>query len=112
MYRWAIVASIALGTSGQAGAQAPGYYGPPESVYGAPPAYYLPPPLAFAPPWYFAPPPRQYYPRAAYLPPYMGYDPPVEAPAPRPRSCGRYHYWNGEYCADARFERPYVGPRW
>ena len=112
MHRWAIVASIALGTSGQAGAQTLGYYGPPDRFYVAPPAYYLPPPFAFAPPWYFAPPPSQYYPRAAYVPPHMGYDPLLEASPPRPRSCGRYRYWNGEYCADARYERPYVGPKW
>lgn len=30
----------------------------------------------------------------------------------RPANCGEFHYWNGERCADARFEPPYVGPRW
>jgi hypothetical protein len=29
----------------------------------------------------------------------------------RPSNCGRYRYWNGSYCADARKEPPYVGPR-
>jgi hypothetical protein len=29
---------------------------------------------------------------------------------PRPRGCGRYRYWNGEYCADARYDLPFVGP--
>jgi hypothetical protein len=46
---------------------------------------------------------RYYYDRPAY-----GYGPPrvyderrVTTPAGR---CGRYHYWNGRYCADARRE--------
>jgi hypothetical protein len=30
----------------------------------------------------------------------------------RPASCGKYRYWNGERCVDARYQRPYVGPRW
>jgi len=33
-------------------------------------------------------------------------------PPPRPANCGEYHYWNGAYCADAREQPPYVGPRW
>jgi hypothetical protein len=117
VHRWVIVASIALGTSGQAWAQPLGYYAGPDA-YGAPPAYYhyLPPPIAFAPIWYMAPPAGAYDPRAAYVPPpHMRNEvapPLVEVPPPRPRSCGRYRYWNGEYCADARYERPYVGPKW
>ena len=47
----------------------------------------------------------------AYGPP-LAYEPLVELPPPRPRSCGRYRYWNGEYCADARYERPYVAPKY
>jgi hypothetical protein len=27
-------------------------------------------------------------------------------------SDSQYRYWNGEYCADARYERPYLGPKW
>jgi hypothetical protein len=48
-------------------------------------------------------------PRAGYLSPPArievspGF---VEVPPPRPRSCGQYRYRNGEYCADARYERP------
>lgn len=38
--------------------------------------------------------------------------PPVVAVVPvRPVSCGEYHYWDGERCVDARYNRPYVGPR-
>jgi hypothetical protein len=30
----------------------------------------------------------------------------------RPSSCGEYRYWNGVRCADARYETPYIGPRY
>ena len=55
-----------------------------------------------------------------YAPPVYGYvaPPPVSYPPPvygwvlvRPISCGKYRYWNGKYCADARNALPYVGPR-
>ncbi|MGE3229332.1 MAG: hypothetical protein AB7J30_07830 [Hyphomicrobium sp.] len=62
-----------------------------DDDYDYPPEYYLPP-----------------------APPVMAYEPPVYgwlAP-PRPSNCGKYRYWNGEYCADARYEPPYTGPRW
>jgi hypothetical protein len=115
-----IVASIALGISA-AGlcAQPLGYYDAPYPYprYVPPPAYYQPPPPAYAPPRYFGPPAVGYYPRPAYEygPPLAdgyGPEPYVELPPPRPSSCGRYRYWNGQYCADARYERPYVGPKW
>jgi len=32
------------------------------------------------------------------------------APA-RPRSCGKYYYWDGTCCVDARWHPPYVGPK-
>jgi len=114
MYRWIIVAAIALGTSGQACAQALGYYERPDTLVG-PPAYYLPPPVAFARSWYIPPAAGLYDPRARYLPPpdRIEVSPGlVEFPPPRPRSCGRFRYWNGEYCADARYERPYLGLKW
>jgi hypothetical protein len=48
-----------------------------------------------------------------------GYPQPAEGdlipewlPPPRPANCGEYKYWNGTYCADAREQPPYVGPRW
>ena len=113
MHRWIIVAAVALAISGQACAQPLGSYDGP--AYGAPRAYYLPPPIAFAPSWYIPPPAGLYDPRAAYLPPPGGIEMSpglVEVPPPRPRSCGQYRYWNGEYCADARYERPYVGLKW
>jgi hypothetical protein len=55
------------------------------------------------------PDPASYYVRDYYydvLPEY------VWVSAPRPRSCGVYHYWNGYCCVDARHYPPYVGPRW
>ncbi len=30
----------------------------------------------------------------------------------RPPSCGKYRYWDGDQCLDARDDPPYVGPRW
>ena len=60
--------------------------------------------------------PRRYYERRAfpyYSPRVYDYTAPeyLDEPA-RPTSCGQYRYWNGEYCADARYERPYLGPKW
>ncbi len=90
-----------------------GYY---DYGFYPPPAYYYPlPPVYMAPRQYYVPAvpdrPRGGY--AYYPPPHTYYEPEwVETPPPRPRSCGKYRYWNGEYCADARYQRPYVGPRW
>lgn len=67
-----------------------------------PPEYYLPPP----PPvrvYRYAPPPA-----VVYEPPVYGW---LAVPPP-PSSCGKYRYWNGERCADARYDPPYIGPRW
>jgi hypothetical protein len=69
---------------------------------------------AYPPSVYYAPP--RYYERRAfpYYPPRVyDYTAPeyYDEPA-RPTSCGQYRYWNGEYCADARHERPYLGPKW
>jgi hypothetical protein len=110
-----IAASVGVGVgAGELRAQPLGYYDPPYSYRGyAPPPAYYPLPPAYAPPRYFGPPAVAYYPRPAYeygAP--LAYPPEVELPPPRSRSCGRYRYWNGEYCADARYERPYVGPKW
>src|SRR5262245_2329149 len=112
-----IAASISVGAgAGEVRAQPLGYYDPPYSYrgYAPPPAYYPLPPI-YAPPRYFGPPAVAYYPRPAYEygpPPVYAPEALVDLPPPRPRSCGRYRYWNGEYCADARYERPYVGPKW
>ena len=58
-----------------------------------------------------APPPRTYLyvppPAVYYVPPVYGWRAP-----PRPANCGQSRYWNGEYCADARYQPPYLGPRW
>jgi hypothetical protein len=38
--------------------------------------------------------------------------PPVVMVIPvRQASCGEYHYWDGERCLDARYNKPYLGPR-
>ena len=81
------------------------------------PAYrYYSPPIHYPRPNYYAPPAAIYYPRPVYG--YGGAPATYLPPAPygwqpaRPRSCGKYRYWNGDYCADARYERPYVGPKW
>jgi hypothetical protein len=52
-------------------------------------------------------PPSYYAPRVYGYVQRYGYGPP-----PRPSSCGKYRYWDGEACVDARFRPPYVGPRW
>ena len=70
-----------------------------DDFYYPPPEYYVPPPPRI---YRYAPPPATYYEPPAY----------EWIPPPRPASCGRYRYWNGEYCADARYRPPYVGPRW
>src|SRR5215470_14415452 len=92
MHRWVVIAAIALGTSGHACAQTPGYYDTRDAFYAAePPGYYLPPPVTFAPPWYFSRPVDPYLPRTGYLPPAMRIDVSpglVEVMPPRPRSCG------------------------
>lgn len=65
--------------------------------------YYSAPGTGYAGPglYQYAPPPTLWY-----------ASPPVMLIPVRPASCGRYRYWNGERCADARYEPPYVGPRW
>lgn len=38
--------------------------------------------------------------------------PPIIAIVPvRPVSCGEYRYWDGDRCVDARYNKPYLGPR-
>ncbi len=63
----------------------------------------------------YDPPPRPAVRVYPYLPPPVTvYEPPVYgwiAPL-RPSNCGQFRYWNGERCADARFDPPYIGPRW
>lgn len=69
----------------------------------------------YPPPAYYPPPPVTYY-RVPPPPPVVVYQPRVYgwyyAVPPRPANCGRYRYWNGDRCADARYDPPYVGPRW
>jgi hypothetical protein len=105
---------------------------PPAQPY--PPNYHLPPPsyvplpsyvpaLSYSVPAnlyalhpYRGSPYDAYYsaPAQGYMPPPAAESvPPIVVLIPlRPRSCGKYRYWTGEYCADARYERPYLGSRW
>src|SRR3974377_173429 len=102
MLRRAIVAAIALLASGQAWAQTLGSYDALDAVLLGPPSRYLAPPVAFAPPGYFPRQPYRYAPGAGYLPPPSRIEPSpalAEVAPLRPRSCGQYRYWNGEYCA-------------
>lgn len=101
--------------------QPPPNYGPPPNYYAAPnyaqPPNYAPPLVPnYAPRAYLGSPPAPNYgaPVYGYIPPPAAYYvPPALTLAPlRPRSCGKYRYWNGEYCADARYDRPYLGPKW
>jgi hypothetical protein len=69
-------------------------YGP----YGVPPAAAVVPPVVVPQP-------------APVVPPVVVEQPVIVVPPPRPASCGEYRYWNGQYCVDARYNRPYLGPR-
>ena len=64
--------------------------------------YYAPP--RYAPTYGYAPPPPVFYREPAPIVEFL--------PPPRPASCGKFRYWNGDYCADARYRPPYIGPRW
>jgi hypothetical protein len=68
------------------------YYGP----YAVPPAAVVVPQPA---------------PVVPVVPPAVVEQPVIVVPPPRPASCGEYRYWNGQYCVDARYNRPYLGPR-
>ena len=65
----------------------------------------------------YATPPVVVVPQVPVVPPVVVQQQPVivQQPVvvlpPRPASCGEYHYWNGQYCVDARYNRPYLGPR-
>lgn len=90
-----------------------------DDYYAEPEVYYPPPEPARI---YRVPPLRDRvieYRRPLPPPPMIVYEPPVYgwgvAPwgaPPRPASCGKYRYWDGDGCADARFDPPYIGPRW
>ena len=102
-----VLVAVLLGLSGSVQAGGPryddyynggGYYGGYYPNY--PPRPPLPPvPVRQVP---IPPPPP-------YGPPVYGW---VFIPPPPPPSCGQYHYWAGDHCADARYSPPYVGPRW
>jgi hypothetical protein len=111
-----VLIAVALGTASGAGAapapgpawskapsaiQPAGYwdrqyrrYGP----YAVPPAVVVVPPVVVPQP-------------APVVPPVVVEQPVIVMPPPRPASCGEYRYWNGQYCVDARYNRPYLGPR-
>ncbi len=50
--------------------------------------------------------PRAPFVRGEFAPPVYGWV------IIRPSSCGKYRYWNGVRCVDARYRPPYVGPKW
>jgi hypothetical protein len=66
--------------------------------------------------------PRRYYRRNApyvvppvapvvpVVPPAVVEEPAIVVPM-RPASCGEFHFWNGVACVDARYNKPYLGPR-
>jgi hypothetical protein len=60
---------------------------------------------------YGAPPVVVVPPVVPVVPPVVVEEPVIVVPPPRPASCGEYRYWNGQYCVDARYNRPYLGPR-
>lgn len=108
----AVIAPIALAANARAADY--DYPYPPAAAYAPPPAY-VPAPY-YAESYYYLPPVAAYDPRPRLWyshPPAAFYvaQPPEWVPV-RPRSCGRYRYWDGDSCADARYQRPYVGPRW
>lgn len=109
--------SIVAATAVAPLANAADYFEPryPSAVVVVPPPVYAPAPY-YAQSYYYLPPVAVYDPRPRVWyshPPAAYYEAPLADWAPpRPRSCGKYRYWNGDYCADARHERPYVGPRW
>ena len=64
---------------------------------------------------------HRYYRQHGYPPPAVvpvpvpfvapALNPPVVMEVPlRPASCGEFHFWDGERCVDARFNKPYLGP--
>lgn len=75
-------------------------YRPDDDDFYYPPEYYLPPPPVDV---YPDPPPA-----VVYEPPVYGWSSVPLAPS----SCGKYRYWNGDRCADARDDPPDLGPRW
>lgn len=108
-----IVAASLLTASNASAGSGYEYYAPYPNTY-----QYAPYPRAYD----YAPYPRAYYYAApTYAPGNYGYLAPPAAyyasPEPvwvplRPSSCGRYRFWNGQYCADARYQPPYLGLRW
>jgi len=101
------VAPAFAASSSESGATPMGYrrYRDYEDDYydHVPPSYYAPRVYGYVQRYGYGPPPPAVY------PPLYFYD---WGQPPRPMSCGKYRYWNGEFCADARFRPPYVGPRW
>jgi hypothetical protein len=118
LLRWLCAAAVSIAATANLGpARAQPLYdyylSPPAPGYYPPPNYY-PPPTYYAPRTYYAPPAVRYDPSYGYVPPpALYYAPPVaDWVPPRPRSCEKYRYWDGDYCADARYQPPYVGPKW
>jgi len=111
-----VLIAVALGTAsgasatpapGSAWSKAPsaiqpaGYWDRQYRRYGP---YAVPPAVAVVPPVVVPQP-------APVVPPMVVEQPVIVLPPPRPASCGEYRYWNGQYCVDARYNSPYLGPR-
>jgi hypothetical protein len=80
---------------------------PPAVAVAPPPVVVSPPPITvYPPPVVVAPPPVVVYQPRAYVAESYAYE------TYRPTSCGVYRYWDGHGCVDARWRRPYVGPRY
>jgi hypothetical protein len=59
---------------------------------------------------YAVPPVAPVAPVVPVVPPVVVQEPVVVVPM-RPASCGEFHFWNGVACVDARYNKPYLGPR-
>jgi len=105
-----VLIAVALGTaSGASAAPAPGMAWSKAASIVQPVGYWDRQYRRYGP---YATPPVVVVPQPAQVvPPVVVEQPVVVVPPPRPASCGEYRYWNGQYCVDARYNRPYLGPR-
>ena len=105
-----VLIAVALGTaSGASAAPAPGMAWSKAASIVQPVGYWDRQYRRYGP---YATPPVVVVPQPApVVPPVVVEQPVIVVPPPRPASCGEYRYWNGQYCVDARYNRPYLGPR-
>ena len=105
-----VLIAVALGTaSGASAAPTPGTAWSKAASIVQPVGYWDRQYRRFGP---YATPPVVVVPQPAQVvPPVVVEQSVIVVPPPRPASCGEYRYWNGQYCVDARYNRPYLGPR-